>query len=98
MPASTAIFSNIFLLHRHEGLWGKDVNEFDPNRWLDERMDLVVKNPFIFLPFNAGPRVVSHPLSIEFWVRKFSLVCWTAICSERSLVLSRSLTSRIRLV
>ncbi|KZS91082.1 cytochrome P450 monooxygenase CYP63 [Sistotremastrum niveocremeum HHB9708] len=57
MPASTPVFSIIFLLQRHAGIWGKDVNDFDPNRWLDERMDLVIKNPFIFLPFSAGPRV-----------------------------------------
>lgn len=32
--------------------------EFDPDRFLDERMQkYVVPNPFIFLPFNAGPRI-----------------------------------------
>jgi hypothetical protein len=30
---------------------------FDPDRWIDERMKLVTRNPFIFLPFNAGPRI-----------------------------------------
>ena len=30
---------------------------FDPNRWLDERVKYIVRNPFIFLPFNAGPRI-----------------------------------------
>ena len=30
---------------------------FDPNRWLDERVKHVTRNPFIFLPFNAGPRI-----------------------------------------
>jgi len=31
---------------------------FDPDRWLDERLKTYVsKNPFIFLPFNAGPRI-----------------------------------------
>ena len=32
--------------------------EFDPDRFLDERLKKYLsKNPFIFLPFNAGPRI-----------------------------------------
>lgn len=32
--------------------------EFDPDRFLDERVkEHLVPNPFIFLPFNAGPRI-----------------------------------------
>jgi len=32
--------------------------EFDPDRFLDERVrKYLVINPFIFLPFNAGPRI-----------------------------------------
>ena len=30
---------------------------FDPNRFLDERTKYHTKNPFIFVPFNAGPRI-----------------------------------------
>jgi cytochrome P450 len=33
-------------------------NEFDPERFLDERVQkYLVPNPFIFVPFNAGPRI-----------------------------------------
>ena len=33
-------------------------SEFDPDRFLDERLEkYLVANPFIFLPFNAGPRI-----------------------------------------
>ncbi len=32
--------------------------EFDPDRFLDERLQkYVTHNPFIFMPFNAGPRI-----------------------------------------
>lgn len=32
--------------------------EFDPDRFLDERLQkYLTPNPFIFLPFNAGPRI-----------------------------------------
>lgn len=31
---------------------------FDPDRFLDERVQkYLLPNPFIFLPFNAGPRI-----------------------------------------
>ena len=33
-------------------------HEFDPDRFLDGRVkQYLVPNPFIFLPFNAGPRI-----------------------------------------
>ena len=32
--------------------------EFDPDRFLDERLHkYLTPHPFIFLPFNAGPRI-----------------------------------------
>ncbi|KAG8754928.1 hypothetical protein FRC12_011052 [Ceratobasidium sp. 428] len=45
-------------MHLRKDLWGPDAEEFDPERWLDERYKkYVAPNPFIFLPFNAGPRI-----------------------------------------
>ncbi|KAG8878323.1 hypothetical protein FRB97_002619, partial [Tulasnella sp. 331] len=39
-------------------LWGPDANEFDPDRWLDERnKKYFLANPFIFVPFHGGPRM-----------------------------------------
>lgn len=33
-------------------------DEFDPDRFIDERLHkYLTSNPFIFLPFNAGPRI-----------------------------------------
>jgi hypothetical protein len=33
-------------------------HEFDPDRFIDERLGkYLIPNPFIFLPFNAGPRI-----------------------------------------
>ncbi|KAJ7274425.1 cytochrome P450 [Mycena haematopus] len=32
-------------------------SKWDPDRFLDERNQRVVANPFIFLPFSAGPRI-----------------------------------------
>ncbi|KAK7049282.1 hypothetical protein VNI00_005883 [Paramarasmius palmivorus] len=39
-------------------LWGPDAEEFDPERFLDDRLKTyLTPRPFIFLPFNAGPRI-----------------------------------------
>ncbi|KAG9088466.1 hypothetical protein FRC07_012573 [Ceratobasidium sp. 392] len=45
-------------MHRRKDLWGPDADDFDPDRWIDERLNkYLTPNPFIFLPFNAGPRI-----------------------------------------
>ncbi|KAF8202796.1 cytochrome P450 [Mycena galopus ATCC 62051] len=56
VPPNTKIRYSVFLMHRRTDLWGPD--EFDPDRFLDERVKkYLTPNPFIFLPFNAGPRI-----------------------------------------
>ena len=46
------------LLHRRTDLWGPDALEFDPDRFLDERVRrYLTPKPYIFVPFNAGPRI-----------------------------------------
>ncbi|KAG2139815.1 cytochrome P450, partial [Suillus bovinus] len=58
IPRGTMISYSVLLMHRRTDLWGPDALEFDPDRWLDERVKkYLVPNPFIFLPFNAGPRI-----------------------------------------
>ncbi|KAG6830203.1 hypothetical protein H0H92_001790 [Tricholoma furcatifolium] len=58
IPASTKTPYSVFLMHRRTDLWGPDANEFDPDRFLDDRLrKYLTPNPFIFLPFNAGPRI-----------------------------------------
>ncbi|KAK7060019.1 cytochrome P450 [Favolaschia claudopus] len=56
-PNSRVRYS-VFLMHRRTDLWGPDALMFDPDRFLDERVrKYLTPNPFIFLPFNAGPRI-----------------------------------------
>ncbi|KAG9315003.1 cytochrome P450 [Chiua virens] len=55
VPARTQIAYSVFLMHRRKDLWGPDANEFDPDRFLDHRLNQY--QPSIFLPFNAGPRI-----------------------------------------
>ncbi|KIY49751.1 cytochrome P450 [Fistulina hepatica ATCC 64428] len=58
VPDGARIGYSVFLMHRRTDLWGPDANTFDPDRFLDERLHkYLIPNPFIFLPFNAGPRI-----------------------------------------
>ncbi|KAK0481273.1 cytochrome P450 [Armillaria novae-zelandiae] len=54
----TMVAYSVFLMHRRTNLWGPDALEFDPDRFLDGRLhENLTPNPFIFVPFNAGPRI-----------------------------------------
>ncbi|KAH7888187.1 cytochrome P450 [Phlebopus sp. FC_14] len=58
IPANTRASYSVFLMHRRKDLWGPDADVFDPDRFLDERLHkYLTPNPFIFVPFNAGPRI-----------------------------------------
>ncbi|KAH6896353.1 cytochrome P450 monooxygenase pc-3 [Coprinopsis sp. MPI-PUGE-AT-0042] len=58
VPAGTKMAYSVFLMHRRKDLWGPDADKFDPDRFLDERVKkYITPNPFIFVPFNAGPRI-----------------------------------------
>ncbi|KAI0089810.1 cytochrome P450 monooxygenase pc-3 [Irpex rosettiformis] len=58
IPADTRMVYFVFIMHRRKDLWGPTAQEFDPDRFLDDRLHkYLTPNPFIFLPFNAGPRI-----------------------------------------
>ncbi|KAF8585826.1 cytochrome P450 monooxygenase pc-3 [Ramaria rubella] len=57
VPANTRLGFSIMHLHRHEDYWGPDAHIYDPDRWLDSRVQRYTSNPFIFVPFNGGPRI-----------------------------------------
>ncbi|RPD66741.1 cytochrome P450 monooxygenase pc-3 [Lentinus tigrinus ALCF2SS1-7] len=58
IPPKTAISYSVFNMHRDPIYWGPTAQEFDPDRFIDERLQkYLVPNPFIFLPFNGGPRI-----------------------------------------
>ncbi|KZS95587.1 cytochrome P450 monooxygenase pc-1 [Sistotremastrum niveocremeum HHB9708] len=58
VPAGISVSYSAFIMQRSEKYWGPDALEFDPDRFLDERVSkYITPNPYIFLPFNAGPRI-----------------------------------------
>ncbi|KAI0751542.1 cytochrome P450 monooxygenase pc-2 [Daedaleopsis nitida] len=58
VPKNVGVAYSVFLMHRRKDYWGPDALDFDPDRFIDERLNkYFTANPFIFLPFNAGPRI-----------------------------------------
>ncbi|KAK0438214.1 cytochrome P450 monooxygenase pc-2 [Armillaria borealis] len=58
VPGNTEVLFSTFSMHRRTDLWGPDALEFDPDRFLDSRLHkYLTPNPYIFVPFNAGPRI-----------------------------------------
>ncbi|KAJ6577741.1 cytochrome P450 monooxygenase pc-3, partial [Mycena capillaripes] len=58
IPAKSKVPYSVILMHRRKDLWGPDALQWDPERFVDERLHkYLTPNPFIFLPFNAGPRI-----------------------------------------
>ncbi|KAJ7598046.1 cytochrome P450 [Mycena floridula] len=57
VPKNTTCIYSVFLIHRRTDLWGPDAAEFDPDRFIDHRLKYLTSNPYIFVPFNAGPRI-----------------------------------------
>ncbi|TFK39527.1 cytochrome P450 [Crucibulum laeve] len=58
IPAGSATSYSVLMMHTRKDLWGPDADQFDPDRFIDERFKkYLLPNPFIFLPFNAGPRI-----------------------------------------
>lgn len=52
VPAGSCVFYSPYIMGHSEAIWGVDVEEFRPDRWLAG-----VKNSFSFPAFNAGPRL-----------------------------------------
>jgi len=58
VAAQTKCIYSVLIMHRRTDLWGPDALVFDPDRFLDDRLHkYLTPNPFIFCPFNAGPRI-----------------------------------------
>ncbi|KAJ7903560.1 cytochrome P450 monooxygenase [Mycena olivaceomarginata] len=57
IPKGAKVPFSIMAMHKSKEYWGEDADIWDPDRFLDERNQRVVANPFIFLPFSAGPRI-----------------------------------------
>lgn len=54
VPAGVEMCIGIFTLHRNKDIWGPNVNEFDPDRFLPENSKN--RHPYAYIPFSSGVR------------------------------------------
>ncbi|XP_052625114.1 cytochrome P450 86A22 [Lactuca sativa] len=59
VPAGSSVTYSIYSTGRMKFIWGEDVLEFRPERWLtdDGKKFEIMKDQFRFVSFNAGPRI-----------------------------------------
>ncbi|KAI6168966.1 cytochrome P450 [Pisolithus thermaeus] len=91
IPRNTRTPFSIFLMHRRKDLWGPDADIFDPDRFIDERSKYLTSNPFIFLPFNAGPRIC---LGQQFAYNQMSFFLVRLLQTFSSIVLAEDIQTR----
>eukprot|EP01100_Stratorugosa_tubuloviscum_P011929 TRINITY_DN543_c2_g1_i1.p1 TRINITY_DN543_c2_g1~~TRINITY_DN543_c2_g1_i1.p1 ORF type:complete len:486 (-),score=166.23 TRINITY_DN543_c2_g1_i1:101-1558(-) len=56
VPKGTLVIWSAYVLGRLPQYWGEDVDQFNPERWLDPERAQKIK-PYQFIPFQAGPRI-----------------------------------------
>ena len=99
MPAKTTIVFLPLLTQRSPALWGDDADDFDPDRWIDERVGRYVANPAIFTPFNAGPRLVGVQRFFIYPSNRTNLTATvhrSKLRVQRDVVFPRALVTAIR--
>jgi cytochrome P450 len=55
IPAGTPVIANLWAIHHDPSAWGDDAFMFNPDRFLDSRLNVNGTN-YQFLPFGAGRR------------------------------------------
>lgn len=56
LPAGIIFTIPVILLHHDPEIWGKDSNEFKPERF-SEGISSATKGKFSYIPFGGGPRI-----------------------------------------
>lgn len=56
-PAGVMVELPVMFIHHDPDIWGGDVHEFNPKRFVDGVSKASPNNPGAFLPFGWGPRI-----------------------------------------
>ncbi|KAL6128863.1 hypothetical protein ACLB2K_072216 [Fragaria x ananassa] len=68
-----------YAMGRMPYIWGKDAEEFIPERWLNNGI-FQPESPFKFVAFHAGPRIC---LGKDFAYRQMKIVAMALLCFFR---------------
>ncbi|OIW19737.1 hypothetical protein TanjilG_18547 [Lupinus angustifolius] len=79
IPRGTELLIPILAVHHDQGIWGNDVNEFNPGRF-SEGVARAAKHPVAFIPFGLGVRtcigqnlaVLQTKLALAIMLQRFS--------------------------
>ncbi|KAF0532603.1 cytochrome P450 [Gigaspora margarita] len=55
IPKGTPLMIPVYAIHHDPLIWGEDVENFNPSRWLDPKIKSKISTS-TFLPFGAGPK------------------------------------------
>lgn len=77
IPQGSMVIINIMHLHRNPKIWGENVYEFDPDRFLPE--SIIKRPPFSYIPFSGGQRncigmkyaMISAKITLAHLLRRF---------------------------
>lgn len=67
-PRGTVLSVPSYTIHRDAEVWGPDVEDFKPDRWLPE--NLTARQKICFNPFSFGPRACVGQVSTSFQVSR----------------------------
>ncbi|CAG8596132.1 7731_t:CDS:2 [Cetraspora pellucida] len=56
IPKNTPFIISLYSIHHDPSIWGDDVEDFNPSRWLNPEVASNVTS-YNFIPFSAGPRI-----------------------------------------
>jgi cytochrome P450 len=82
LTAPMMVFISSQSIHLDPSIWGSDVAEFKPTRWLDSTGNIITPAKGTFLPWSGGPRVCPGMKfsQVEF-VAVFATLFRSAKCS-----------------
>lgn len=106
IPRGSMVIINILHVHRNPEIWGENVYEFDPDRFLPE--NVAERQPFSYIPFSGGARnciglnyaMISAKITLAHLLRRYKFTTdlkFEDICIKTHLVLEVTNVNALRI-